>query len=372
MVIDRSEVQMRSQSVTYTRREHTIHRDSGAAPLKSSDETIAISPLTTNNPDMKQAVGIESVRKLVTQLERAAAKKKDETDEWLLLRLKLILAWLLLQRLFGLEEEDNPCKDKKSVWKTGIPSGDRARSGSIKGAAAPAPAVTGGETLTETRETLFFEAHGKVVTKDGEESPVDIRLKLDDDRREITGLDKETARALVDPLVVNFENESVQLSDRKFSFDLDIDGVPENITMPASGSAFLALDRNGDGVIGDGSELFGVASGDGFKDLAVFDDDKNGFIDEGDKIYDKLCLFTRAPDGKDVVFTLREKGVKAISLENLATSLRLKGGDAQLRKTGFIIRENKTASTVQHVDLRPEPLIPAQNAVKPPAGPYDA
>jgi hypothetical protein len=220
-----------------------------------------------------------------------------------------------------------------------------------------------GETTVKTREWLFFEAHGTVSTQDGKDIPIDIRLRLEDDKKEIIGLSPNAIKALIDPLVVNYGNDSVKLTGEKFQFDLDADGAPEGIAVPTGGSAFLALDRNGDGVINDGSELFGVRLGDGFAELAQLDDDKNGFIDEGDRAYEQLCLFTKDAQGNDMVFTLREKGVKAISLENLATSLRLGDGAAQLRKTGFIVRDNNTASTVQHVDLRPEPVITSQNKI---------
>ena len=42
-----------------------------------------------------------------------------------------------------------------------------------------------------------------------------------------------------------------------------------------NGSGYLALDKNGDGTINDGSELFGTRNGDGFADLAQYDEDGN-------------------------------------------------------------------------------------------------
>mgnify|MGYP000465316364 CR=1 FL=1 len=55
--------------------------------------------------------------------------------------------------------------------------------------------------------------------------------------------------------------------------------------MLQGGSGYLALNKNGDGVINDGSELFGTASGDGFYDLSMYDEDGNGWIDENDHAY---------------------------------------------------------------------------------------
>lgn len=42
----------------------------------------------------------------------------------------------------------------------------------------------------------------------------------------------------------------------------------------------LSLDQNGNGEIDNGTELFGTKSGDGFADLARYDLDYNGWIDE--------------------------------------------------------------------------------------------
>lgn len=367
MIIERSDARMWTQKVTQVNREHTIYGGKDGPVVREGDAETTTSDFQAN---FKKAEArpeeFSSVEKLMKQLQAASAKRRDDADWLEALRFKILLIWLLISKLNGEDE----CDAKKPHPKAGIFESTTkpnvlAASLPVSGRASRGGEISG-ETRVDTHEYVFFEAHGKVVTKDGAEIPIDIRLRLEDTRHDIVGLDKEAARALIDPLVINYDNDSAVLTDQKFSFDLDIDGKPENIAMPASGSAFLALDKNGDGVIGDGSELFGVTSGDGFKDLSAYDDDKNGFIDEGDKVFDQLRLFTRGPDGKDCVFTLREKGVEAISLENLATTLRLKDGDGMLRKTGFILRKGKSASTLQHVDLRPEPLLPAQNSVKSP------
>lgn len=79
---------------------------------------------------------------------------------------------------------------------------------------------------------------------------------------------------LTDPLVINLDGNIAGLSDQKFMFDIDADGEEESISYLQGGSGYLALDKNGDGVINDGSELFGTKSGDGFADLAEYDADE--------------------------------------------------------------------------------------------------
>jgi len=68
-------------------------------------------------------------------------------------------------------------------------------------------------------------------------------------------------------------------------FDIDADGTLDSLTWLAPGMVWLALDRNGNGNIDDGSELFGGATpgadgGSGYKGLAAFDIDGNGYVEQ--------------------------------------------------------------------------------------------
>ena len=84
---------------------------------------------------------------------------------------------------------------------------------------------------------------------------------------------------MCDPLVINLDGNIAELSDQTFLFDLDGDGEMDEISELSAKSGFLALDKNGDGTINDGTELFGTRSGNGFQDLSAYDTDHNGFID---------------------------------------------------------------------------------------------
>lgn len=206
-------------------------------------------------------------------------------------------------------------------------------------------------------ETTSFQTEGTVKTADGREMSFQIKVEMS--RSFTSYMEKRVdfgAARLCDPLVINLNSSTAQVTDQKFYFDLDADGTADRISMLKSGSGFLALDKNGNGKIDDGSELFGTQSGDGFADLEEYDIDKNGWIDEADEIFDKLRIWVRDENGNDRLIKLKEAGVGAICLKNADTQFSLNSRysnrtNAYIRKTGIFLYENGGVGTVQHLDL---------------------
>jgi hypothetical protein len=111
------------------------------------------------------------------------------------------------------------------------------------------------------------------------------------------------------PIVLSFDGFYPELSPAEVAFDIRNDGYPPIIgwTAARTPSAFLVLDRDGDGMISRGAELFGnftpVGSGligpranNGFEALAWFDRPEaggngNGMIDPGDAVFGRLRLW---------------------------------------------------------------------------------
>ena len=128
---------------------------------------------------------------------------------------------------------------------------------------------------------------------------------------------------LKDPLVLDFGGPAAALSDVRFDFDLDGDGSKELLPL-MGGGGFLAFDRNANGRIDEGRELFGPASGDGFTELAALDVDGNHWIDEADAAWSQLRLGQPGAGGKGRLQTLNEAGVGAFYLGRVDTPFSLK------------------------------------------------
>ncbi len=205
------------------------------------------------------------------------------------------------------------------------------------------------------QERMSFSAQGLVTTKDGQRIAIDLSLTMSREFASHTEVHLRAGDAPIDPLVVNFAGTAAELTTTKFSFDLDANGTLEQISFLKPNSGFLALDQNNDGVINDGSELFGPQSGDGFADLAHYDLDANGWIDENDPIFDRLQIWTKNEQGEDQLFALGQKGIGAIYLGNTATPFAMKDTANQLngevQKSGIFLNENGTAGTIQHINL---------------------
>ncbi len=206
-------------------------------------------------------------------------------------------------------------------------------------------------------EYTSFSAQGTVMTDDGRSIDIDLNISMSRSfEAYYTETHAGTAWRQIDPLVVNFSDVPADLKSMDFFFDLDCDGKEDKIKSLADTSGFLALDKNGDGKINDGSELFGALTGDGFYDLSLHDEDGNGWIDENDSIFDKLKIWTKDPEGNDILYSLKDKNIGAMYLGHRDTEFGLTNSFnndlwGTIRKTGMFLYEDGTAGTLQHVDL---------------------
>lgn len=209
--------------------------------------------------------------------------------------------------------------------------------------------------LYKEQELSSFRAQGHVTTENGQKIQFNLNAQMQRSFESHLHIERTEGVVFTDPLVVNFGGAPATLTVDKFQFDIDSDGLNEDISFVNQGSGFLALDSNQDGVINNGSELFGTQSGDGFADLRKFDHDQNGWIDENDAIFSQLQIWQKDANGFDQLQGLLELNIGAIALQNIATPFALKDPTNQQHgqavSSGVFLHETGQAGSIQQIDL---------------------
>lgn len=143
--------------------------------------------------------------------------------------------------------------------------------------------------VMQTSENLNVQAvvSGQGLIKDDDKDP-------NDDKPET-----------YDPLAIDLNNDGIKGTnlDYKINFDLDNNGFKEATSWIDNNDAFIAIDKNNNGAIDNGSELFGNKSisnnayaytnpnaKNGFEALSEFDSNNDGIIDINDEKFANLNL----------------------------------------------------------------------------------
>jgi len=298
-----------------------------------------------------------------TQTQEPLKAEEDPNVETLRKLLELLKK--LRAKLRG--EKYHPTEYVKNTPKqASTPSGtinlisNRFSGGNAHGTPAPMQnwvRISSTSAFHSEQEITTFASSGTAFTEDGRVIDFNVELSMTRSFMQETNIfTAETPAFMTDPLVINLGSGVTEVTDQKFLFDIDSDGKEDEISFVKEGSGFLALDKNGDGKINNGSELFGTKSGDGFKDLAAYDEDGNGFIDDNDDVFKKLLIWTKDKAGNDKLISAKEAGVGAIFLGSASTDFSLKNmqtnaTNAQIRQTGIFLKEEGGVGTIQHVDI---------------------
>ena len=142
--------------------------------------------------------------------------------------------------------------------------------------------------------------------------------------------DSQKATLPVDPIIFDLNHDGIFSSsiENGVFFDYEGDGFAEKTAWMSEGDGMLVRDINGNGIIDDGSELFGdrtlLSNGklasSGFEALSDLDSNKDGIINELDETYSELKVWIdKNRDGisqNDELFSLKELGIKEIILSD--------------------------------------------------------
>jgi hypothetical protein len=208
------------------------------------------------------------------------------------------------------------------------------------------------DTYTEQEQTAF-QAKG-VVTANGKEINFSVSLAMGRSYTQSLSSQLWAGNSAEDPLPINPGQGTTTLSGNRIQFNINMDGNKEAMPFATQQSGFLVIDKNGNGVVDDGSEILGATTGDGFRELAAYDDDKNGWIDEGDAAYSQLRVWRQNGD-QQTLDTLKSANIGAIYTGSVATPFEIKNDQnqtqAKIQRSGIYLAENGTPGTVQSIDI---------------------
>ena len=207
--------------------------------------------------------------------------------------------------------------------------------------------------------SINFDAQAQIKTNRGQIN-VDLNLSFSQSFYEVhekTITSKKTI--YLDPLIINYKGELNSFdnidSKMKFEFDLNSNGKNDLIPQLKDGTGFLALDKNQNGTIDNGNELFGANTGDGFGELKQFDKDNNSWIDENDSIFDSLLIWEKNEQNEGSLITLGQAGIGAIYLSAADSVFTYSSGVkeeyAKLKQSSFYLKEDGKAGLVTSVDF---------------------
>ena len=162
------------------------------------------------------------------------------------------------------------------------------------------------------------------VNCDGEITVADVQSN-----NKKIGESKES-QEVKDPLILDLNRNGKFSSntDEGVYFDFEGDGFAEKTAWMEEGDGLLVLDRNSNGLIDDGKELFGdktvlsdgTVASNGFVALEELDSNGDRIIDANDENFSDLRVWIDVNrDGisqEDELYTLTELGIKSIDLKS--------------------------------------------------------
>jgi len=185
----------------------------------------------------------------------------------------------------------------------------------------------------------------------------DVRVIADRARENIEErANRSTEREPVkksDPLAFDMDNNGIQTTGvlSGVLFDIDADGTREMTSFISGNDVFLALDKNSNGKIDNGRELFGDQNGasNGYEELSRYDDNKDNVIDSSDRVFGELQLLQNR-EGTLSTVRLADSGIARINLGYTNTNMALNTYD-HIAQMGTFEHENGQVSSSADIML---------------------
>ena len=171
--------------------------------------------------------------------------------------------------------------------------------------------------------------------------------------REVSRTQAEVQIESADPLVFDLDGDGIELTSVEDGVMFDIRGSGHTVqtSFVDRDDALLVLDKNGNGVVDGGKELFGDQNGsaNGYAELAKYDENRDGVITPEDSVYERLRLFRDGNrDGKSVrseLYTLRSKGIVSIDLNYRQLDKVYNQGNAIAQSAQYTREDGGTGGT---------------------------
>ncbi len=167
------------------------------------------------------------------------------------------------------------------------------------------------------------------------------------------------AQTTASPLILDLDGNGVVDTISKAAgvhFDLDANKFAETTGWVGKNDGLLVLDKNGNGKIDDGTELFGnntllkngTKAANGFAALAELDSNKDGKIDISDSAYTQLRLWKDSNSDGQVnlgeLLTLKQAGVKSLNTGFTAQTQTDAKGNQHLQVGSYTYTDGSTRS----------------------------
>lgn len=152
---------------------------------------------------------------------------------------------------------------------------------------------TSPQQFSDTYETISKEIRMEIKTETTTSEQREFSVSIKRQRGELSVKTEDVT--IADPLAFDMDNNGFKTTgvENGVEFDINGDGVIDKASFITGNDRFLALDKNYNGKIDDGTELFGDQNGaeNGFEELKKYDSNNDGVIDSNDPVFERLRLF---------------------------------------------------------------------------------